>query len=580
MKRLFVVAIFTWLAVTALAMMSMYRLWWTRERALYAGRSALAKQEAIFARAGLPVESGRVARDIRSAWPQGARYEAHDSEVTLSYVKYLILPRIPDGQAGLMLTEKDGHLNWSPAVAPLESRSATSGGCSPSRAAMGWIMSILVVAGVALLLTRKTALWKLSGPEAMAVAIMVITNLGILSRGMLGRVDPAFSIASLAGLLGWLCWAGRFLKSSRLKSLRAWRHHGIPVRRFLLTTIALLSVVWCLLMSVVVGPDDWDAWAQWGPKAHIIAYGMGPLSDVQYFVPGSGDYPLLWPALWAFSAWCSGGWEDQWVKGWGAILLALVAWQMALVIKKNGLDGRWGGVAAALFLSMPAVPLIGSWAYAEPLFLLMTICAIGRLFAWRIDGHKSNILLAAGFTAGAALTKNEGLLFAIVCVIWFLMQDNSKHPFLALARFVFIILVLYTPWFIYRELNIHTQNHAMGGAAMGDLVLQAASRFGPALQHIGKIWSDVKQWNIAIPLLVLGAGYVTLFVPRARRDLIMPVILVAGYLFIMLIHPADLHWQIGAAWNRLTLHIFAVLMIVLAIHTPWPVTSHSDKNTI
>ena len=58
-------------------------------------------------------------------------------------------------------------------------------------------------------------------------------------------------------------------------------------------------------MSVVVVPDDWDAWAIWGSKARVLAQGTGPLYDVTRF--GHPDYPLLWPTIWAFSGWLTGG---------------------------------------------------------------------------------------------------------------------------------------------------------------------------------------------------------------------------------------------------------------------------------
>jgi len=66
-------------------------------------------------------------------------------------------------------------------------------------------------------------------------------------------------------------------------------------------------------MSVVVVPDDWDAWAIWGSRAKLLALGHSPLIDVTKF--GHTDYPLLWPSIWSFSGWCAGGWEEQWSRG-------------------------------------------------------------------------------------------------------------------------------------------------------------------------------------------------------------------------------------------------------------------------
>ena len=98
-------------------------------------------------------------------------------------------------------------------------------------------------------------------------------------------------------------------------------------------------------MSVVVVPDDWDAWAIWGSKARVLAQGTGPLYDVTRF--GHPDYPLLWPTIWAFSGWLTGGWKECWSKGWGAVFLLFSVWEMIHIVREQGRSLTIGLLAGA-----------------------------------------------------------------------------------------------------------------------------------------------------------------------------------------------------------------------------------------
>ncbi len=137
-------------------------------------------------------------------------------------------------------------------------------------------------------------------------------------------------------------------------------------------------------MAVIVTPDDWDAWAIWGVKAKILLLGDGPVSDVTHV--GHADYPLLWPLLWAFSSWFTAGWEDAWSRGWGTVLYVFVLWELAIIIYRETGRRELGLFAAALFATIPSVPLIVSWSYAETPLWLFTICCTGVLFLWRKKG--------------------------------------------------------------------------------------------------------------------------------------------------------------------------------------------------
>jgi len=331
----------------------------------------------------------------------------------------------------------------------------------------------------------------------------------------------------------------------------------------ILSGILFVGVLWSVLMAVVVLPDDWDAWAQWGPKAKLLAVSSGPLSHVQYFVPGSGDYPLLWPAIWAFSGWSAGGWEDQWSTGWGPLFMALTAWQLS-TIHRNAGGNRIGGLFfAALFVSMPAVLLVSSWGYAEaPLWLMLT-CAMTELIAWGRLGERIRLLRASVFIAAAASTKNEGMLFALICLFWVVMyRRNIKDAF---AVFTVPLLVMGL-WRVYTIVAVPTSNHALRGISqMGSLIGSWQTVLRYAFTYVSRHWADVRQWNIVVFAALVASIWLFIRGGRQHRmNLIIPFLMVGGLLCVVLLYGENWKWQMHVAWNRLTIQFMVLLLSVIA----------------
>ncbi len=88
-----------WLLVTFAALMGMYRLWWQRERNLYWGKGVDAQRAEVFTRAGIPASILKAFKEIDASWPKNARYQASGDSNTLSYIKYLLVPRTPSDKS-------------------------------------------------------------------------------------------------------------------------------------------------------------------------------------------------------------------------------------------------------------------------------------------------------------------------------------------------------------------------------------------------------------------------------------------------------------------------------------------------
>lgn len=547
----------TWLLVTLASLAAMYHLWWNRERVLYAGRSADEQRKTVVERAGIPAPTLELAKRADAAWPLDADYKADGSEVSLSYFKYLVLPRIPSGSEVYGIKERGGAYPLTPVddTATSHRRFQT---IEPTP--RGLFMSALVLFAIAAGLSR----FGFSVPEGMAGALLALCAMTVLLKPGFRSYAPVGVAMCVLGLAGaWVAWS----RKNREGGL-ADRPSSIPLGKWerplqwIAAAIVVGSIFWAFLMAVVVVPDDWDAWAQWAPKAKILLLSRGPLSEVKYFVPGSGDYPLLWPSVWAFSGWCAGGWEEQWSKGWGALFFALAAWQIKILSDRSGNCRSAGWLFAALLASMPVVPLVASWGYAEAPFWLMLVCAMTRLLAWRSSGARRELWRAGLFIAGAACTKNEGLLFAALGIAWVGLCGRRLRDIMAVGL---PVLLCAGAWKAYVILGMDASNHVANSlVAAQPGVAQWAERLATAGEYIGRQWTDVKQWNLVLPTSILVATWILLRGKGTDRlNLLLPLGMLSGLLAVVMLHGENWLWQLGVAWNRLTIQFFILLLPVL-----------------
>lgn len=545
-----------WLAVSLVSLAAMYHLWWTRERVLYAGKSAEEQRAIVVGRAGLPAQPLELAKQADVAWPLDAAYKADGSEVALSYFKYLVLPRIPsdsekyrieEGRSAYSLSREEGTVAVHRQFLTMDP--------TPR----GLILSALVLVAIAAGLSRLG----FSVPEGVALASLLLCVASVLLKTAFHSYAAAgFSMCGAGAIGAWMAWrrkaSGDSFFDCPAGALEKWEK---PLQWGAMVVLGG-SILWCFLMAVVVVPDDWDAWAQWGPKAKILAVSTGALSDVKYFVPGSGDYPLLWPSVWAFSGWCAGGWEEQWSKGWGALFFALAAWQIKILSDRSGNCRSAGWLFAALLASMPVVPLVASWGYAEAPFWLMLVCAMTRLLAWRSSGARRELWRAGLFIAGAACTKNEGLLFAALGLAWVGLCGRRLRDMVAVGL---PVLLCAGAWKAYVMLGMGASNHVANSLrAAQPGVAQWAERLATAGEYIGRQWTDVKQWNLVLPASILVATWILLRGKgKDRLNLLLPLGMLSGLLAVVMLHGDNWLWQLGVVWNRLTIQFFILLLPVL-----------------
>lgn len=558
-----------WLILTLVAISGMYHLWWTRERILYMGKDLHEQRVEVFHRAGIAEPLLNAAEQIMVSWPRDIRYSAQGDHNQLSYVKYLLIPRIPSMGTVFSLEEKDRRLLYHPILSkkdkPIEIQSSL----------YGLLLSLFLLSGIALLLRLGFRVPFLSIPEYAGMAVFILAGLVIASRGFLGEATTGFWFIAVAGFVGWIIHIPSLYNVMRTFMRRILQfvtdllckkstNHKIPYfLPALLAAIAMAVLFWSILMSVVVVPDDWDAWAIWGAKAKVLALGWGPLKDATAF--GHPDYPLLWPAVWAFAGWCSGGWEEHWTRAWGPIFMILSAWQIGVAIRRLTEQRGLGWIGAVLFLSMPMVPLLASWSYAEaPLWLFVT-CAFGRLLMWRKEKVNHHLLIAALFAVAAAYTKNEGLFFAAVCIVW-LVTTAPRSAGIYIGWYALPIVLLYLPWFLWVRGALQLGARAFDGFKGGTAAaIRALERLPDALQSICVMWVDIRQWNLVVWIVLILSLWHLLRGGGRRMDLFVPLIMLLAFLTINVFHEENLG-LIMSSWNRLTVQTLPMFIMVLGVH--------------
>lgn len=559
-----------WLGVSLAALAGMsYTLWWKRDRVLYAGKTVEKQRAALLGRAGL--DPGKVMEAVSRAqsWPANVHYSIKGGGENQSYVKYLLAPAIPSevGEYRIVFGKNGVSVDPSGETPPP--------GLPGSRAsALGWVVSLLLISGVGYGFARCLGKTRLSFPEQVAFALLLVCLLVTASRAGFGSALRGMQLTALIGCAGCLGFGVDLLRKGKVCRASRERHGPEamqecdgPVLRTIFRgwipacfLVLALSAALSGCLATVVVPDDWDAWAIWGPKAKVLAVGEGSLADVTHF--GHADYPLLWPSVWAFSAWCSGGWEEQWSKGWGSVFLLLVAWQLGLIVRQNGGSKRMAWLAAALFSSVPKAIVVSSWGYAEPALWLFMVCGFGRLLLLREEPVVSNAVVLGALALGASLTKNDGLLFAVLAGCFLPLYAGASRMRLAVV-FIAVFCLLYAPWLVWTRSVMHLGSHVTDSWSLSMEKLRITGRrILPGLRGAGRIWLDVQQWGVVlIPLLAWTVVRMFRGPAAARLAAAFPLLLLGILFSVEVMHSADIGWQVGASWDRLTLQALPLLIL-------------------
>jgi 4-amino-4-deoxy-L-arabinose transferase-like glycosyltransferase len=278
------------------------------------------------------------------------------------------------------------------------------------------------------------------------------------------------------------------------------------------------------------------------------------------------DYPLLVP-LSVARGWTFAGRETTAVP---AVLAAIFALGIVLAAATSvGRVRSWsrGLLTAAAILACPTFVKYSSSQCADvPLafFILAAFLSMSRAFE---SASNRGAWLIAGAAVGlAAWTKNEGLLFLVVCVTVVAIRSiGGGRPGLKCAGALLLgalpMVVALVALKALASANdlLHAQSAQSLVTAFGsvDRVATVAAGFGQALWFGGAGAVGVLP-IVAAFLFVVGLDRPLNPVPLIA--LIAMGLLIAGYAGVYVMTPHDLEWQMKTSLDRVILHAFPTLV--------------------
>jgi len=267
--------------------------------------------------------------------------------------------------------------------------------------------------------------------------------------------------------------------------------------------------------------DDWDAWSIWSRKAEMLVHtGRLPshvfASSAYAFM--HPDYPLLVPVFESIEYRAMGAVDTRaiHVQFW----LLLMAFVLAILYLgfRRGTLLEWLPLAVVVGITPSVVSQIFT-AYADiPMALLLAVGVL-LLGEWLTRGDPRNLAVSVLFLAGAASTKNEGLVaavivFVVAAIVTLLGVRRGDSRRLVTAAAAFVVAIL--PWRIWLSIEgIH-----------GDI----SPRNGLDPSYLGhrtdRIWPSVESlygqlakggWLYAVP--IAAALSIVCLLIRGRRSI-------------------------------------------------------------
>jgi hypothetical protein len=368
--------------------------------------------------------------------------------------------------------------------------------------------TVALLAANALMLCAGLGLLPLLGVARSWRELLARSGLGYLC-GLVAAGIVASNLALVHVSFGWI---GLALLASLSLALGTWQLRGTArpaLRRPTWLGGAAVAALVALLVeygrAFAVAPlNRYDAWAIWALKGRSL-YEFGWADPVVFagheYRFANLDYPLWLPSLEAIDFRAMGAFDTRLLHL--QFLLFLVAGLAALAgLLRDRVPALLLWPTLIAIALAPAVFDQLLTAYADiPLALVFAVgvAAAGR---WLITNERWSLGVATLCFAGAALTKNEGLLFVAAAFLGLFAAAYSRWRALAVAAAVDVLVLL--PWKVYvRIYDLHDINYSLTdtfdlGHVGGRLGV------GPiAFRTLGREMIDPLAWGLIVPLFIV-----------------------------------------------------------------------------
>jgi hypothetical protein len=314
-----------------------------------------------------------------------------------------------------------------------------------------------------------------------------------------------------------------------------------------------------------------DAWTIWNRSARFIyrdPENWQSAISTEFSWENHVDYPLLIPLNVAWG-WRAVGAETQHIPVMqGALFLVASIGVIFSSIAYLRTVGQ-GSLAALVFMGSPIFIEISAVQIADvPVmyFILSSSILLYMYFKYKAK----NILILSGLLAGlAGWTKNEGLLFILICPITLILVDY-KNSFRHLKTF-FTGLIVPLLIIIYFKSLSPPVDLLLGSTSVTLMKIADLSRYSTILRGFYLQSVNFNGWPFNMWLFfIIYAMVMQIRQPQDSLNEVAPLFIIvlfqlAGYTLIFVTTPYDLDWHIKTAMYRLLLHIYPVIYFIYFI---------------
>jgi hypothetical protein len=373
------------------------------------------------------------------------------------------------------------------------------------------LLILLVGAGLAPLLGLAASRRQLAARLGLAymlgiVVVGALSSYAALLAGAAG-IDLGF------GAIGLFLLAAASLAAG-LRRLPAGERSGRPGLATLAGLAALVPAAALLVQTaraLSVKPlQEFDGWVIWATKARaLFEFGRvyGPVFASDAYASIHLDYPLLLPSLEAVDLRVMGTFDGTALHLQRALLLAGFAAALWAIVR----DAAWpplAGVGALAVVAAPDVLYQLSTNFADVPLALFVGLGVAALAVWIERGERASLVAATVFLGAAAMTKNEGSLFAlaafVVAAAVVLRAGRGRLLPLGIAFGAWVACQL--PWRIWVAAHgIHTQDFRLSNAADPAYLSRTYGRVGTSAGELATQLAD-SHWAYLVPLAAAGVA--------------------------------------------------------------------------
>jgi 4-amino-4-deoxy-L-arabinose transferase-like glycosyltransferase len=239
-------------------------------------------------------------------------------------------------------------------------------------------------------------------------------------------------------------------------------------------------------------------------------------------------------------------------------------------------------IAAVVLLGSPAFNRIAAFQTADiPLSYFFLAAVVLFILAYH-ENSKGALLLAGLMSALAAWTKNEGLPFLVIVTLSTLLILVPRQNWYGFISFILgatvplITLVLFKIYMPFAN-DLFADN---GLSAIFSKIFDP-TRYLAILKSLTFEFSHLGEWPVSI-IVVLAIYGLIVGVAHYQSAAERSVVAILGaqflvYVFIYLITPNELDWQLTYSANRLLLQIFPLMLLSYFLYIQIPDRSFSQN---